>query len=182
MKYNIINDEKGFRIEGVDDNLNVYFDQTFNSFTGNPFTNEQECIDYCNTLGYINTPVIEIPDEITINNLKESKVKEIEMLYNNEILKGFNSSANGTDKHYSYGTGAQDAFQKLFLLKANNALQYPTDIYTSTGDTISLSESQLQQLLLDIEVWEYTLEKKLHSLLQDISLSTDIDSIQNIKW
>ncbi|WP_155594196.1 hypothetical protein [Clostridium tyrobutyricum] len=52
MNYKIINDEKGLRVEGYNEDAKLVYIQPFNSFTGQKFVSVDECKSYCETLGY----------------------------------------------------------------------------------------------------------------------------------
>lgn len=52
MNYKIINDEKGLRIEGYNEDGKLVYVQPFNSFTGKKFFSTEECKSYCESLGY----------------------------------------------------------------------------------------------------------------------------------
>lgn len=57
MKYTIIEDKIGIRVEGKNEEGILCFEQPFNSFTSKPFASKEECQKYCTDLGYIDKPV-----------------------------------------------------------------------------------------------------------------------------
>lgn len=121
--------------------------------------------------------VIPVP---TLQDTQALKSNEINTAYNQALSAGFTSSASGTATQYLYNSEAQTAFTKLFLLRANGLLTYPTTVYSATGITIQLTDAQLTQLLQDIAIFELSLKNKQHTFLTQVQTATTVDQINAI--
>lgn len=126
------------------------------------------------------TDSMPIPTSTSLQDLQTAKISQINDLYKQTLAKNFISSANGVATQYSYSENAQESFKKLFLLRANNLIVYPRDVYSALGETISLTQPQLTTLLQDITAIEDSLNTKNHNFLMQVMTCTTVDQVNAI--
>jgi uncharacterized FlaG/YvyC family protein len=59
---------------------------------------------------------------------------------------------------------------------------YPVSIFALDGTEIKYTEEELQKLLQDITVWEWSLQNKLHELLAKVKSSDSKDVVEEVVW
>lgn len=141
----------------------------------------QEGWDYDETDGTFSkpAPVLPVP---TLQDAQQAKVTELTNAYDQALATGFTSEANGTSLTYGYTSIDQIKWMKLYIGKANGVLPASQPVATADGTLITLTQTQLQQLLVDMETFEQVQEATFHTLLAQNSAATTVDEVNVIHW
>jgi hypothetical protein len=160
------------------DDLTIVQDR--NPETQMPFTSEEEAIAWATK--YIKTMDINANITNSFDVAKAIKKKDMMDSYNKELYKGFSSEASGTLSNYDYTESSQTKLSKLFLLKANNIIEYPTAVFTKENEIQMLSEEQLTKLLTDLAKWEWSVQFKFHEKTIAIEAAANNEELEAIVW
>lgn len=152
--------------------------QAFDPTTGQYFASEDEAIAWIKQ--YLQLNGIEDIIASPIDELKTAKTGAARKAYATELAKGFDSEASGVLSHYAYDEAAATKLSKLFLLRANGMLTYPTTVFTVDNQMQSLSADQLTALLTDVSKFEWDIQLKLHNILVNIDACTTEEDLKNL--
>ena len=155
----------------------------------NPQTLEEDP----NGLKYIiemigNSKIITSYSEVTnpiIQNLDEYKTwkkNKINDDYNLILKSGFKSNTPSENLIYGYSDSDQNKWIKLFLSVSNSVITYPVPISTMDNTINFLDESQIKQLLMDINTWEWTNQERLHVLWAEVDACESITEASVINF
>ena len=131
-------------------------------------------------LGYVSVESIFVPD--TLEEYKVWKKNKINEDYLSTVKSGFQSSTSGTELIYGYADLDQMKWLKLFTSVNSGIVQYPVPIFTKDNTMVLLDENQIRQLLIDINIWEWENQTRLHQKWSDVDACETIEDTQNINW
>jgi len=129
---------------------------------------------------YVDVNTLSIPN--TLPEYKVWKKNQINNSYLTTVKSGFNSSASGTDLIYGYEDQDQLKWMKLFISVGNGIVQYPVKISTKDNTALDLNEVQIKQLLIDINIWEWNNQERLHLKWSDVDACGTIEQASVINY
>lgn len=122
----------------------------------------------------------------SLNDIKQTKIQEIDQAYQAEINSTFTSSATGTVLIYDFSQSSQNLWRDLFKAIEKNLIpdtSFPIDITLADGTTVPHTKAQLEQVEADIAMWKFPLYQKYQKLVTStIPNASTIDEINAIVW
>jgi len=137
-------------------------------------------MDIKTDLGYVSVDSLHIPT--TLPEYKIWKKAQIENSYENTLKTEFKSLASGQEMIYGYTEKDITKWMKLFISIGNGIVQYPVTISTKDNIVLRLDELQIKQLLVDINIWEWTNQERLHLKWSDVDVSGSIEDASLINF
>jgi len=137
-------------------------------------------MDIKTDLGYVSVDSLHIPT--TLPEYKIWKKAQIENSYEITLKTEFKSLASGQEMIYGYGEKDITKWMKLFISIGNGIVQYPVTISTKDNIVLRLDELQIKQLLIDINIWEWTNQERLHLKWSDVDVSGSIEDASLINF
>lgn len=126
--------------------------------------------------------LIQVPAAQLLAHAQQVQIGQLQQSYQQALDAGFTSSASGTSTVYGYGPADQLKWMKLFISVNSSVATYPVSVIAKNGSVVQLTQAQLQQLIADINAWEWPLENKLHTLLAQVQGATTVSAVQAIVW
>jgi len=119
------------------------------------------------------------------NTLPEYKIwkkNKINEDYNLILKSSFTSSTSGTELIYGYTDSDITKWMKLYISIGNGIVQYPVTISTKDNTILCLDEIQIKQLLVDINIWEWKNQERLHQKWSDVDACETIEQVSVINY
>lgn len=129
---------------------------------------------------YVSLVDFHIPN--TLEEYKVWKKNQINDAYLSTVKSGFKSSSSGTELIYGYSDLDQMKWLKLFTSVNSGIVQYPVPVFAMDNTMVLLSDVQLRQLLIDINVWEWANQTRLHEKWGLVDASGSIEDANLIAW
>lgn len=118
----------------------------------------------------------------TLDQVKQSKMAELNQSYQS-CFSTFQSNALGTVKTYPINGEAQDNLKDLQQRLIADPNKNNFDFLTmEDGLLVSHTRIQFLELLQDAETFEVTLHNKYRGYANQVTVATDIPTVQSIKW
>jgi uncharacterized protein (DUF697 family) len=122
------------------------------------------------------------PIGATLADVQASKIAQVQDLYNQKLENGFTSALNGTTYTFRYGQSDQLKFVKLMIGVNGGLLQFPVNIPDINGTIVVYNtQTDLQQLLKDLSVFDNTTQTELHTLMSQVQACTTVDAVNAIQ-
>jgi|GEM_PF-2182506 len=118
---------------------------------------------------------------LTLQQVQQSKLKQIQDLYNQALVSGFTSSTTGTSYIFGYGQSDQMKFMKLMLSVNGGLTTFPVPIPAKDGTVVIHTQEQYNQLLLNINSFDWNMQNKLHDFINQVNASTTIDEVNALE-
>ncbi len=125
------------------------------------------------------TPPPPIP---TLQDAQQAKIIQLNSSYNQTLASGFTSSASSTPLSYAYDSSSQSKFLKLQISVLSGLVTWPVPIPIKGGTIVPHTQAQFQQLLVDINTFEWTQQNKLHTKLGQVSAALNVTDVNKINW
>ncbi len=122
------------------------------------------------------------PIGATLADAQQAKVAQLNDFYNQTLASGFTSSATGSPLQYAYDSSSQSKFLKLQISVLSGLVTWPVPIPIKGGTIVPHTQAQFQQLLADINTFEWTQQNKLHTLLGQVVAATTVNDVNLITW
>lgn len=124
-------------------------------------------------------PYVDMVEGITIDYLKNQKIKEIRMLCNQIIANGFDTAlSDGKNHHFSLTTQDQLNLTTLSAMAASGAENIP---YHADGEPCKFFSVQdvqaIVQTAMDFKTFHITYHNALKSYVDSLTLMSDIEKV-----
>jgi len=129
---------------------------------------------------YTEVSQLHIPTDLEY--YKVWKKNQINDSYYSTVKSGFKSSTSGEELLYGYSDFDQMKWMKLFISVSNGIVQYPVTISAKDDTILRLDEAQIKQLLIDINIWEWVNQERLHECWSDIDACESIEDASLINF
>lgn len=117
-----------------------------------------------------------------LEQVRSSKLIQINDKYNQTLSEGFNSTATGTPHTFGYGQSDREKFIQLAISVLSNIATFPVPIPTKDGEIVLHDQMQYQQLLGDISAFAWTMQVKLQTLTGQAKEATTVDKVNEVVW
>ena len=149
----------------------------------NDINNQDIIKNYPNYTMIDNAPVYTpIPDSVKLPFERQSKIQELNIACNQDILSGFSSSAIGEKHEYKFDYEYQGNFdKKLGILSMIPTIQ-TVDWPTKDAGIITHTREQFLQVCLDGQSWIESNLFRYFRMKAEIEVMENIDEIASVKW
>jgi len=122
-----------------------------------------------------------ISNEIKLPPLQQSKIEEINLACNLDILNGFESSVLGESYHYKFDLEYQNNFSEMaHLLNLDDSI---TEVnWPTNGLMVPYTKLQFVQLLKDAGAFKSSKMARYFNLKAQILAMTSIDELKEVVW
>lgn len=115
-----------------------------------------------------------------LEQAKNSKIAQVNDLYNQHLEAGFTSSATGTPYVFGYGQTDREKFMQLAISVLSNVATFPVPIPAKDGSNIMHDQTQYNQILIDINTFAWGAQNRLHELTAQVEACTTVDEVNAI--
>lgn len=132
--------------------------------------------------GWQQATATDFNNALPLDQVKASKMSELDQSYKS-CFTIFQSNALGVTKTYPINGEAQDNLKDLQQRLIADPNKNNFDFLTiEDGILVSHTRIQFLELLQDAETFEVTLHNKYRGYANQVSVATDIPTVQDIKW
>ncbi|MDQ7094231.1 hypothetical protein REC12_11585 [Desulfosporosinus sp. PR] len=116
-----------------------------------------------------------------LSDVQTSKLAQINDLYNQKLAVGFTSSASGTALTYGYAATDQMKFMQVALeVLLSPTTAFPVTVHPKNGSSVTLDQTQYNQLVADIAAFAKPLDAQQHSYITQVNACTTVDQVNAI--
>lgn len=112
-----------------------------------------------------------------LEQVKLSKLTQINNAYNQKLNDGFTSSATGTPYTFGYGQMDREKFMQLTISVLSNIATFPIPIPAKNGTIVLHDQTQYNQILADINAFAWAQQNRLQQLSQQVQASFTVDEV-----
>lgn len=114
--------------------------------------------------------------------VKQRKIGELSLQFNNTVAGGFNSSADGTARTYPLDPASMIKWSGAMSIVDANTSSNSLTVKDINGNQVVVTPNQFKSLATDGFNFFMTQEQHLWSLEANVSACTDVASVNAITW